>query len=356
MKIRYFVLILSLIILPLLIISGDEEIARALIKKGDESFQKNEISKAIELYKKALKEYSNLPEAYLKLGNAYIKTGDKRNARRNFETCIKLVKESSNPSATLQNIQKEANNKLSSLDKNRQEFITLEKKYVADLLSLSRRTLKKDIPLTETILKTILYLDPANSDVSKLFQELKQLKIFDSWKPIFNGEDLIDWEPEVPSLWKVEDNILICDPKNSAPVNHRKKLNFEKVYKLLMEFKIDELYNEGTKHGCVGVILGWKGNSNEMTSISVFEDETKLIGFIEGKGNDIKNGKIPDNFKISEWNTLVLDISYTTLKCYLNDILVLEHRADKEDFFWGGSGLWIQRAKTQIKKIQYLQQ
>lgn len=213
MKIRYFVLILSLIILPLLIISGDEEIARALIKKGDESFQKNEISKAIELYKKALREYSNLPEAYLKLGNAYIKTGDKRNARRNLETCIKLINETSNPSSVLQNIQKEANNKLSSLDKNRQEFINLEKKYVADLLSLSKKTLKKDIPLTETILKTILYLDPANSDGSKLLQELKQLKIFDSWKSMFNGENLIDWEPEVPSFWKVEDNILICDPK-----------------------------------------------------------------------------------------------------------------------------------------------
>lgn len=139
-------------------------------------------------------------------------------------------------------------------------------------------------------------------------------------------------------------------------MNHRKKLNFENAYKLLIEFKVDELYSEGGKCGCVGVILGWKGDTNEMTSLSVFDDETKLIGFIGGKGNDIKNGKIPDNFKMSVWNTLVLDVSYTTLKCYLNDILVLEHRADKENFFWGGSGLWIQRAKTQIKRIQYLQQ
>lgn len=372
-----------------LILMGDEGIAREFLKKGDDALQKNDISKAIELYKKGLKESSDLPEAHFKLGDAYLKTGNKQKARRYFEECLRLLKEIPKPSTALQSLMRETNNRLTNLNKNRQELIALEKKYIEQLLNLARRSLKKDIPLTESILKLVLYLDPLNSDGAKLSQDLKQSRFVEPLQLLFNGKDLIDWDPQEPSVWKIENNMLLCDTHDSL-INYKTKLNLGKEYKLLMEFKINEIYENDT----IGFIIGNKGEEKELITVGIsdsfirvywisslvkegkkrlkqakelgqvppqfdilnwtqFTNVLSVYGLREGKDFAMKEGQLPQNFKISEWNTLVLDVSSTNLKGYLNDKLVLEYKASKEDFFSGGCGILVQRANAQIKKAQY---
>ena len=349
MKYGYFIAVCVVAVLPLVIWGGDDDIAAVLLKKGDEALQKNDVAKAIEFYRKALKEKPNFPEAYFKLGNAAAKAGDKRKARRHLEECLRLIKETRKPPASLQSLAKDASAKLNSLDKNKQEVTNLEKKYIEQLLTLSRRTAKKDIPLTESMLKTVFYLNRSNADAAKLMQELKQSRVFEPWQAMFNGENIIDWEPQEPALWRVENNILSCDSEG-ALVNLRTKIKLEKEYKLLVEFKADKTYHELAS---VGVILGSKMKDGELTALSVFKDEVKIISFKGGKGADLKAVPL-QNFNLSEWNTLMLDISYAGLKCYLNDKLVLEYRADGADFFAGYSGIWLQRLKAQIRQMKYM--
>ena len=337
-------------VLSALALRGDEDVARALLKKGDEALQKNDSPRAIELYKKALKEYPNLPEAYFSLGNAYSKSGDKRKARRYLEECIKLIKDMPKPSSALQSIQREANSRLNNLGKNRQELTGLEKKYIDQSLALAKRLIRKDIPLAQSILKNVLYLDPAHSEAQKLLKDIKESRVFEVWQPLFNGQDLTDWRPQEPSLWKVENKVLACDSER-ALTNPRQKMAFSKEYKLLIEFRIIETYHE---LGSVGIIIGDKNKDGDLTSVSVFKDAVKLIGFQGGKGSDIKEENVPENFRISEWNTLVLEIYYGTLKCYLNGKLALEYRTDQEDFFRGGTGIWLQRVKAEIRRMDYL--
>lgn len=352
MKYGYFIAVFAALALPVLIWGVDDDIAAVLLKKGDEALQKNDIAKAIEFYRKALKERPNFPDAYFKLGNAAAKAGDKRKARRHLEECLRLIKDNPKPPASLQTLAKDATARLNSLDKNKQEVTGLDKKYIEQLLALSKRTAKKDIPLTESILKTVLYIDRSNADAAKLMQELKQARVFEPWQELFNGQDIIDWQPQEAALWKVKDNILSCDSRG-ALINHQTKVKLEKEYKLLLEFKADETYHELAS---VGVILGSKMKEGDLTALSVFKDAIKLISFQEGKGADLKEVQLPQDFKLTEWNTLMLDISYTNLKCYLNDKLVLEYRSEGADFFAGYTGIWLQRVKAQIRQMKYLKE
>jgi tetratricopeptide (TPR) repeat protein len=350
MKRRYIISAVCLVALSILALWADEDVARVLLKKGDEALQKNDFPKAIEFYKKALHEQSNLPEVYFSLANVYTKAGDKRRARRNFEECIRLVKALPKPSSSQQMLQKEATNRLNSLDKGRQELSVLEKKYVEQSLIMAKRFIKKDIPLAESILRNVLYLTPANAEAAKLLKDIKDVRVFEAWQALFNGQDLTDWQPQEPSLWKVESRILACDTER-ALTNRRQKLSFDKEYKLRMEFRVSQMYHE---LGSIGIILGDKNKEGDLTSLSVFKDAVKLIGFRGGQGKDIREESVPESFKITEWNTLALEISYGIMKVYLNDKLMFEHRADKDEMLQGGTGIWLQRVNAEIRKMEYL--
>ncbi|MBI5777913.1 MAG: tetratricopeptide repeat protein [Planctomycetes bacterium] len=353
MKPRYIICAVCLAAISIVSLIGDEDVARAMLKKGDESLQKNDSAKAIELYRKALKEYPNLPEAYFGLGNAYAKTGDKRRARRNFEECIRAVKAMSKPSSAQQSLQKDATNRLNNLDKGRQELAGLEKKYIEQSLALAKRLVKKDLPLAESILNSIAAMDPTNAEAAKLRQELGQARQLPSWQLLFNGQNLDGWNPQRASNWNVTDGILVCDTPE-AEVNFRPQPNFSGEYKLLMEFKIDAFYKET---GGIGVVLGNKNNKDGSIAVLIIKKEGLSLAELKPDGAlDLKFENLPESSNLSDWNKLVLGVSYTGLKCHLNDRLVFEYTADRENFFQGGTGIWMQRAKILVRKMQYIRQ
>ncbi|HMP66885.1 MAG TPA: tetratricopeptide repeat protein [Pyrinomonadaceae bacterium] len=70
---------------------GDEaDQAIALFNKGQDHHELGEITKAIELYKKALEIISEFPEAELQLGNAYLSLGKKDEAESAFRRALDL--------------------------------------------------------------------------------------------------------------------------------------------------------------------------------------------------------------------------------------------------------------------------
>ncbi|HLD35255.1 MAG TPA: tetratricopeptide repeat protein [Planctomycetota bacterium] len=351
MKPTYIICAVCLLIISAVALIGDEDIARAMVKKGDEALQKSDFTKAVELYKKALKEYPNLPEAYFGLGNTYAKSGDKRQARRNLEECIRLLKSLSKPTSAQQSFQKEAINRLNNLDKGRLELLALEKKYIEQSLALTKRLVKKDIPLTEEILNSIAIIDPANVEAAKLRQELKQSRFLAAWQPLFNGQNLDGWKPQWVANWKVDAGILVCDTPESE-VNFRSEPVLGDSYKLLMEFKIDAFYKDS---GGIGVILGNKNNPDRSITVLIIKKEgITLAEFKPGGPLDLKFENLPAGLELSDYNKLGLEIAKNSLKCRLNDRLVMEYQAERADLFRGGTGIWMQRSKIMVRKMQYL--
>ncbi|MBI4834854.1 MAG: DUF1080 domain-containing protein [Planctomycetes bacterium] len=346
-----------LIALGFICLSADDDLAKAFISKGDEAMKKSEPARALEFYQKALRESPEMPEIHFKLGEAYLKSGEKIKSRKSFNKCISLIDRIEKPTGPQKDLRKRAQQSLDALDASRKEGKQIEQEYIKELLNFARKAVKKDNLLAKDALESILLLDPENAEAKKLLEETLKNTIIPRWKSLF-ANTLDGWSPQDPASWRVEkDQNLFCETRK-ALTNFKMKEQFEGDFKVCADFKIVEGFPSNSGPYTAGVMLGREeGNDDGMEySIAVMdESELKLVKFNIGKNaQTVASCKLPENYKKSDWNKLLIEVKDMKLTVSLNDKMALEYTMKDKHEFKGAVGLWVQYCHAGFTNIKYI--
>ncbi|MFA5795462.1 MAG: family 16 glycoside hydrolase [Candidatus Brocadiia bacterium] len=350
--------VVTVALLPLFL-EADEDIAKTFITKGDDCLKKDEIGRALEFYQKALKESPDLPEVHFKLGEVFLKQNEKIKGRISFKKCITLIDKISKPSSGLKDLRKKAEANLGSLEASRRDGKIVEQEYIKELLVFAKRIKGKDNSFAENAAERILELDANNAEAKKLLDDIKKATLVPRWRSLFNGQTIDDWEPQDPSLWKIEkENELVCDINAGVTLNIRQKVYLAGNFRVAMSFKIETAYNSSA--GGVGIVIGYQRLKDEKIIHIGNDGRLGLAQSVQydarekqEKAKMLQTESLPVGFQKNDWNKLELEVTDSRIRIYINNKLSLEYTSPDKEYFNGEIGLWVQESRVSLTDLQY---
>ncbi|MFA5795057.1 MAG: family 16 glycoside hydrolase [Candidatus Brocadiia bacterium] len=330
---------------------SDDDVAQVFIKKAQDLAKKKEYKEALANFRKAIAEAPNLVDGYFCLGEMYRDIGESEEAATNFSRASEMISEQEQTSK-LKSYQSKIDGFFAEYNKVRQELDKANEQLIKSLMPLIDKYQAEDIELAVYIIERAFRAVPNDEGLQIKRKELAQ-KVTEAkkatMKPLFNGNDLDDWD--INRDWSVRENcasFVFEDKEMISASSTRVRLNGD--YNIIARVKQDSGFGQSNI-----LALGFGFQSLKNCYVFGYFDGKLLLGkhtLDSGRYLRIKEKELPD-VDISDWNELEVEVAGKTIRCYLNGELCFEATEPNKDALSGVQALIGNNCSGQFKDILY---
>lgn len=332
--------------------AGDPDVAKLLYEKAEKAARSRDWEEAENYYRRALEEYSPLPDAAYGLGEVLEKQGKTSEAIDAYLLCKDQILGLESPGRTETRLLERAEKAVKRLGAGYAELADIDKAFVKDCLAFGRRFFHSDPGWAKKAFEHAIELEPGNRLVQGYLERLADAKgpvtAGGAFESLIRDDKLSGWAPGIVENWTCKGGILVATPDDGPGESNWVKDFLEGKYTLSGRFRLPEL--KGVKPAA-GFMFGRKGGSEIWGIILVASKSEVALSRFTASGNEDMRSRVLNNFDPAAWHELKIEVTPGKVVGYVDNREVFSLDGQAADAFDGPAGIFAQQCRLEVKEM-----
>ena len=343
-------------------LAGDRDVADFLFKKAEKAYRAHRYEDAVSDYRRARTECTPLPEAAFGLGLSLEKLGREAEALAAYRACVEEVAAAESPPSKWKSLARRAKAAIKRLRKRYAELDRLNQEFIKDCLAFGRKNLDRSPRWARSAYETVLRLDPTHAEARRQLDKVPMIAETTATKPkaggsppkkpwgspLIRGDELEGWSPGIRPPWTCSGGVVVADARqHDGHINWVDDLTFESRYQVRTRFRVTDSRGDRLAYGI------FIGNGKDYWHCFLIDSDTEfvMVEFDHGQNRQVKDSLLR-KYDPKKWHTIRIEIDRIEARVFLDDVLLIEHTADRRDSFDGKIALFAQRCRIEFKELE----